>query len=406
VILAALAVSAVSGAAAPATADPGHDKRRVDQQLARTRAAIEVASQRVERAVTAYTVATRRLPDARATLARAQGVVAGARAAARSAARSARRANATRDTARASLAQAWTAVTGARERVGEYASDAYKGHDVARMTALLNAPSPADFVLALSYLDRIAAGQKSALDDAVASRLVAKWRENAAAVAEEAAVEALREANHAVGRAQTAAARAKQAERRVAALAGQRKRALKVARHERRATMARYALLRAESRRIAEQIRMMAAGGGFPAVVGIGPSRLPMPVHGWKSSDFGMRFDPFYHMWQLHAGVDLAANSGAPIRAAASGRVFRAGWNGGYGNYTCIYHGLYQGKGLATCYAHQSAIFVRVGRWVSRGDVIGRVGTTGASTGNHLHFEVRLNGNPINPLPWLPGCLC
>ena len=126
----------------------------------------------------------------------------------------------------------------------------------------------------------------------------------------------------------------------------------------------------------------------------------------WKSSDFGMRFDPFYRVWQLHAGVDIAADSGAPIRAAASGRVFRAGWNGGYGNYTCIYHGLYKGKALATCYAHQSAISVRVGRWVSRGEVIGRVGSTGASTGTHLHFEVRVNGNPINLVPWLPGCLC
>jgi murein DD-endopeptidase MepM/ murein hydrolase activator NlpD len=401
-----LVVSAVSGAAAPATADPRHDKRKVDQQIARTRAAIEVASDRVERAATAYTVATRQLPGARATLARAQGVVVGALAAARSAARAAQRATATRDAARASLAQARTAVAAAGQRVGAYAADAYKGHDVARMTALLNAPSPTDFVLALSYLDRVAAGQQDALYDAVASRIVARGRESDAAAAERAAVEALREANQAVGRAQTAAARARQAERRVAALAAQRKRALGVAKHERRATLARYRELRLESRRIAEQIRAMAFGGRFPAVVGVGSARLPMPVHGWKSSDFGMRFDPFYHVWQLHAGVDIAADSGAPIRAAASGRVFRAGWNGGYGNYTCIYHGIYQGSALATCYAHQSAISVRVGQWVSRGDVIGRVGSTGASTGTHLHFEVRVNGNPINPLPWLPGCLC
>ena len=61
-----------------------------------------------------------------------------------------------------------------------------------------------------------------------------------------------------------------------------------------------------------------------------------MPVHGWKSSNFGMRYDPFYHRWQLHAGVDIAAAGGTPIRAAAAGRVVRAGWAGGYGNYTCI----------------------------------------------------------------------
>ena len=131
-----------------------------------------------------------------------------------------------------------------------------------------------------------------------------------------------------------------------------------------------------------------------------------MPVVGWKSSDFGWRYDPFYQRWQLHAGVDFAAAGGTPIWAAASGQVIQAGWDGGYGNYTCIYHGTYGGQGFATCYAHQSAILVSVGQRVSQGQVIGRVGTTGASTGDHLHFEVRLDGAPVNPLPWLPACLC
>jgi murein DD-endopeptidase MepM/ murein hydrolase activator NlpD len=131
-----------------------------------------------------------------------------------------------------------------------------------------------------------------------------------------------------------------------------------------------------------------------------------MPVNGWKSSDFGMRLDPVYGVYRLHAGVDLAAPGGAAIRATAAGDVLRAGWNGGYGNYTCVYHGRFQGRGFATCYAHQSAVLVRPGQHVRRGQVIGRVGTTGASTGNHLHFEVRLNGDPVNPVPWLPACLC
>ena len=110
---------------------------------------------------------------------------------------------------------------------------------------------------------------------------------------------------------------------------------------------------------------------------------------------------------QLHAGTDYAAPRGTPIRAAASGRVIRAGWNGGYGNYTCIYH--YEvsgGRGLSTCYGHQSSILVSKGQWVTRGQTIGRVGTTGASTGYHLHFETRVDGVPRNPLGYLPACLC
>lgn len=136
------------------------------------------------------------------------------------------------------------------------------------------------------------------------------------------------------------------------------------------------------------------------------PAVLLMPVQGWQSSPFGMRHDPYYGVWQLHAGMDIAAPGGTPIRAARDGTVVRADWNGGYGNFTCLRHDRYQGKQLVTCYAHQSVILVSPGQKVRRGDVIGRVGTTGASTGDHLHFEVRLDGEPVDPAPMLPKCLC
>jgi murein DD-endopeptidase MepM/ murein hydrolase activator NlpD len=87
--------------------------------------------------------------------------------------------------------------------------------------------------------------------------------------------------------------------------------------------------------------------------------------------------------------------------AAAGGRVTQAGWAGGYGNYTCIDHGLVGGARLSTCYGHQQAILVAPGQQVTAGQVIGRVGSTGASTGPHLHFEVRLGGRPVDPLPWI-----
>ncbi|MFG2038424.1 M23 family metallopeptidase [Dactylosporangium sp. NPDC048998] len=186
--------------------------------------------------------------------------------------------------------------------------------------------------------------------------------------------------------------------------------------------LARYQQLKIDSDRVAEQLRAEAAAearraksssGGTaakaPVTTAVGPKEgafFVMPVHGWKSSNFGMRFDPVYKVYQLHAGIDVAAGGGQPIVAAADGVVVWAGPSGGNGNYTCLSHGLYQGKGLATCYAHQSAILVRVGERVRRGELIGRVGTTGASTGYHPHFEVRLNGTPVQPLDWLPACLC
>ncbi|MEU4712044.1 M23 family metallopeptidase, partial [Micromonospora purpureochromogenes] len=136
-------------------------------------------------------------------------------------------------------------------------------------------------------------------------------------------------------------------------------------------------------------------------VATVGRGRLGQPLAGRLTSRFGTRFDPYYRVWQLHAGVDLAAPTGTPILAAADGRVSRVGWYGGYGNYTCIAHGRADGQRLSTCYGHQSRLLVSPGQRVRAGQVIGLVGSTGASTGPHLHFEVRLGGRPVDPLPWL-----
>ena len=89
--------------------------------------------------------------------------------------------------------------------------------------------------------------------------------------------------------------------------------------------------------------------------------------------------------------------NGTPLRAADGGRVMIAGWTGGYGNYTCIQHT----GSMSTCYAHQSSIGVGVGQNVTQGQVIGSSGNTGNSTGPHLHFEVRINGSPVDPMGYL-----
>ena len=98
----------------------------------------------------------------------------------------------------------------------------------------------------------------------------------------------------------------------------------------------------------------------------------------------------------MHEGLDVAGPGGLPIRAAKAGSIALAAPTGGYGNYTCLDHG----GGLSTCYAHQSG-FARTSGSVSQGTVIGYVGTTGNSTGNHLHFEVRVNGQAVDPMGYL-----
>lgn len=119
----------------------------------------------------------------------------------------------------------------------------------------------------------------------------------------------------------------------------------------------------------------------------------PTPGYTSISSPFGYRIHPIYKVRKMHTGIDIDAPMGASIIAANSGRVILAGWNGGYGNCVIIDHG----DGIATLYGHQSRLLVNVGDKVSKGDVIGKVGTTGLSTGPHLHFEVRINGKPTDP---------
>lgn len=121
-----------------------------------------------------------------------------------------------------------------------------------------------------------------------------------------------------------------------------------------------------------------------------GSGQMIWPVDGTLTSPFGMRWG------RLHAGIDIAAPGGTPIRAADSGTIVMAQVYGGYGNYTCVDHG----GGLSTCYAHQSAFEITSGS-VAQGDVIGYVGNTGASFGDHLHFEVRVNGTPVDPMGYL-----
>jgi murein DD-endopeptidase MepM/ murein hydrolase activator NlpD len=401
--VAAVAGLAVIVGAAPAAADPQDDMARVDRELQETRAALEASSERVEAAAASLAVANARLPEVQRALTEARASRAEAAERAESARRSA-------DEAAADLATAGRAADAAAQRVEltyteieNIAASAYMGRDVAGIDAMLQVEDPGDFVASLTYLRYVGDARQELLDRHIEAREDAQYSENIQVGVKRTADESTRAANDALRAAAAAESAAGRAEQEVASLVAQRDEALRVAEEERASTEERYAELQAESDRIAEEIRALASGGGPVLRPG---ARLLMPVDGWKTSDFGNRFDPVYNVWRLHAGVDIAAAGGSPIRAAAAGNVFRAGWSGGYGNYTCLYHGTQEGKGVATCYAHQSAILVSVGQQVGVGQVIGRVGTTGASTGNHLHFEVRLDGTPVDPLPWLPPCLC
>jgi murein DD-endopeptidase MepM/ murein hydrolase activator NlpD len=122
------------------------------------------------------------------------------------------------------------------------------------------------------------------------------------------------------------------------------------------------------------------------------------PVNGNITSPFGNRVSPYDNTIEFHPGIDLAVDSGTPVKAAGKGIVTYAGWLSGYGNTVMIDHNY----GITSVYGHNSQILVTVGQTVNRGDVIAKSGNSGRSTGPHVHFEVRLNGNPVDPMNYLP----
>ena len=135
--------------------------------------------------------------------------------------------------------------------------------------------------------------------------------------------------------------------------------------------------------------------------VRISSSGFMRPIGGRITSPFGWRTHPIFNSRTFHSGVDIAGPNKGVIRASNSGKVIYSGWYGGYGKVVILDHGTVNGKPTTTLYAHMSSIKASQGQFVNKGDVIGYEGTTGYSTGPHVHFEVRINGKPNNPLNYI-----
>jgi murein DD-endopeptidase MepM/ murein hydrolase activator NlpD len=150
--------------------------------------------------------------------------------------------------------------------------------------------------------------------------------------------------------------------------------------------------LQAESATLAAKIRAAQSTSIVPGPTGAASAAgFVWPVHGVLTSGFGWRWG------RMHEGVDLAVSTGTPVVAAAAGTVIVAGWMGGYGNLVVVDHG----NGISTAYGHNTSVTVGVGQSVAQGQLIAYSGSTGHSTGPHVHFEVRINGSPVDPMGYL-----
>jgi len=266
----------------------------------------------------------------------------------------------------------------------------YKAGEVDYLAVLLKSTSYDDMLTRMSFLrslvksDNSLVGQLTSARDAVAlaRRQIASDTQAARKLRDE--VKRRNDELVALKAEQVVAAASTSAVRR------EKARALVAVVHDIRAWEAQEAELAAESQGLAGLIQAQQGGGVFSG-------SLAWPVRGPVTSPFGWRIHPIFHVRKFHMGIDIGVGYGTPIRAADGGRVIYASWMSGYGNTVIVDHG----GGISTLYAHQSRLAVGAGVRVSRGQVIGYVGSTGYSTGPHLHFEVRVNGNPVNPLGYL-----
>ena len=156
-----------------------------------------------------------------------------------------------------------------------------------------------------------------------------------------------------------------------------------------------------ELARQSASIQSMIARNRGSSTVKITSTGFMRPIGGRITSPFGWRTHPIFNSRTFHSGVDIAGPNHGSIHASNSGKVIYSGWYGGYGKVVILDHGVVNGKPTTTLYAHMSSIKVGQGQFVHKGDVVGYEGTTGYSTGPHVHFEVRINGKPNNPLNYI-----
>ena len=321
--------------------------------------------------------------------------------------------------ARAELAAGRTQVAEQERLLGRIAVQNYQSGDpsLLGLSMVLTSQDPAELTGQLNSVQSVLDKEVDTLDRLAATRVLLTVQESEVEAAKvEVAAERRAAANNLRAK-RSLEAEAQAAEERVEDLVRMRADARSVAVAAREADLERLQGLQQERDRISEMLRERAEAARRRAAAAAaaaatadsattGGSRrsngfLDYPVSGPVTSSYGMRFHPVYHRWALHDGTDFGAACGTPIHAAASGTVVSVYFNAGYGNRVIMDNGFHRGIGLATAYNHLSVTSTHIGQQVKRGDVIGYVGTTGYSTGCHLHLMVFENGAAVDPMQWL-----
>ncbi len=396
-----------------ASADSVNDRKKdLDEQIAELRETLEGANADFVEAAVALKQTEGRLVVARSTLATAQQQLADATALDQKLSGQLSFAEAEEKKAERDLAAQGAAEQDTRRVLGQIARQTYTGSEVTALSIVLQSESPEQLTARLSYAGAALRAQNGAIDRLSVQQAEMRARSTRLAAVRTQIEELKRQSAIVVAQRAAAQRAAATAEAEVTGLVGQQQAAVttikgKIETEKQRldalsAEQAKLkAILAARARAAAEAARRKARQQGRNAAPPTSSGGfLAHPVSAPISSGYGMRYHPILHISRLHTGTDFAAACGTPVYAAADGEVISAGWAGGYGNRVVIDHGYVRGVGLATTYNHLSRIS-RHGGSLSQGQLIGYSGTTGLSTGCHLHFETLANGEYVNPMRWL-----
>jgi murein DD-endopeptidase MepM/ murein hydrolase activator NlpD len=314
------------------------------------------------------------------------------------------RAKARLSRAKADLARGRRAVAEQHTQLVQTVTSLYEGGDpqLIGFLSLLNATSPADLTAKKANNDLVLDSQDHALDSLEAAKVLMKVQTDELAKARDQVARKKEQAAANLELKRRYQQQALDAKQRVEKTVRARTHALALARKARahdRAALARSKRNEARIQRLIQAAiaREQRRGGGYHGNTG---GLLMRPVNGPITSPYGWRIHPIYHYWGLHDGDDFGAPCGAPLYAVANGTVMSEYYSSVWGNRLYINLGMINGKNVTVIYNHLSAYRSQVGQHVTRGQVVGLVGTTGWSTGCHTHFTVMVNGTPVNPTPW------
>jgi murein DD-endopeptidase MepM/ murein hydrolase activator NlpD len=383
-------------------ADKLKDKQHtVHQQVQQAHDDLDESSAALRKATAALAAAQASLRTAQGKLAGAQGRVAAARIVDQQMQAKLAAAEQQLDAASAELATGQQQVADQRAAFGNMMVDFYEHGDpqLLGLTSIMKAQNPTDVIRRLEYMHTTAGVQDQIYDELRAAEVLLKVREQQVEKArDQVAVQRKAAAAHLVLMTQLESQAAAAAQQ-VQSLVSARAQAEDAAQEIRKRDAATLAKLKREEEHIKQLIleaAQRAKGGYHGATNGI----LNKPVDGPITSPYGWRVHPIYHYWGLHDGDDFGADCGQPLWAVASGRVLAEYYSDVWGNRLYLDLGNYNGKNLTAIYNHLSRYRVGVGDRVSRGDTVGYVGTTGWSTGCHLHFTLMVNGTPVDPAPY------